>query len=90
MLQQHNAVRAHAHQPNNHDLEQKVTIRDLRSRYRVTTRTLDRWLQKPHLDFPKPVMVVRDASGRVATRYWRLGDLDAWDRKQAVAGAEQA
>jgi hypothetical protein len=35
-------------------------------------------------------MVVRDTSGRVAHRYWRLGDLDEWDRKQAVTSAEQA
>lgn len=88
MLQQHERVRVDAHP--NKDPEQKVTIRDLRSRYRVTTRTIDRWLEKPHLEFPKPVMVVRDASGRVAHRYWRLGDLEAWDRKQAVTSAEQA
>jgi hypothetical protein len=83
LLQQHDSVRVDAHQSNNHDIEQKVTIRDLRNRYRVTTRTIDRWLQRSHLEFPHPVMVVRDVSGRVAHRYWRLGDLDAWDRRQA-------
>lgn len=90
MLQQHDSVRVNAYQSNNHDLEQKVTIRDLRNRYRVTTRTIDRWLGRRHLDFPKPTMLVRDASGRVSHRYWRLGDLDAWDRRQAVIGAERA
>lgn len=88
MLQQHDSLRVDAHQFNNHD--QKVTIKDLRQRYRVTTRTIDRWLQKPHLEFPKPVMVMRDASGRVCHRYWGLGDLDAWDRRQAATCAEQA
>ena len=88
MLQQHDSVRVDAHQFNN--CEQKVTIRDLRNRYRVTTRTIDRWLQRSHLDFPKPMMVVHDSSGRVSHRYWRLGDLDAWDRRQAVTSAELA
>lgn len=80
---------AHAHaRVSDIDTEQKIQIRGLVKRYDVTSRTIDRWLQKPHLEFPKPVMVVRDASGRVSHRYWRVGDLDAWDRRQAVTGAE--
>lgn len=87
---QRESLRVDAHHFHDEDPEQKVTIKDLRNRYRVTTRTIDRWLQKPHLEFPKPVMVVRDASRRVSHRYWRLGDLDAWDRRQAVVRAERA
>lgn len=82
-------ARAHA-RISDIDPEQKIQIRGLTKRYDVTSRTIDRWLQKPHLGFPKPVMVVRDASGRTSHRYWRLGDLDEWDRKQTVAGAERA
>ncbi|MBW7964948.1 hypothetical protein [Bradyrhizobium sp. BR 10261] len=72
------------------DPEQKIQIRGLTKRYDVTSRTIDRWLLKPHLDFPKPVMLVHDASGRVSHRYWRLGDLEEWDRRQAVSSADRA
>jgi hypothetical protein len=48
-------------------------------RYDRTTRTIDRWLEREVLDFPKPIVV----NGR---RYWRVSDLEDWERRQAAAG----
>jgi predicted DNA-binding transcriptional regulator AlpA len=48
-------------------------------RYSVTDRTLDRWLTRPELRFPKPIAVI---NGR---RYWSLAELEAWERERASA-----
>jgi hypothetical protein len=72
------------------DPDQKIHARAVARRYSISVRTLDRWLRKPHLSFPQPDMVTRDVTGRVANRYWRLGDLIAWERTQAVNHAEAA
>jgi hypothetical protein len=42
-------------------------------RYDVCSRTLNRWEEKPELGFPKPVRINR-------RRYWRLAELQAWER----------
>jgi hypothetical protein len=75
------------HQSDIDHLDQKLTARSVARRYDVSTRTLDRWLTRPHMHFPKPVMFTYDVAGRVAGRYWRLGDLAAWEQRQAVSGA---
>jgi hypothetical protein len=70
------------------DLDVKVQARGVARRYDISVRTLDRWLQKPHLDFPKPVMLMHDIAGRVSARFWRISDLVAWERGQAVKHAQ--
>jgi hypothetical protein len=72
------------------DPDHMIQARAVARRYSISVRTLDRWLHKPHLKFPQPTMVTRDATGRVANRYWRLGDLIAWERTQAVNHVEAA
>ena len=57
------------------------------ARYDISVRTLDRWLRKPHLEFPQPVMLMHDVAGRVSSRFWRLGDLIAWERSQVTKNA---
>lgn len=52
-------------------------------RYGVTDRTLDRWLAREDLQFPKPTIV----NGR---RYWRLSELEAWERARASGKSEAA
>lgn len=42
-------------------------------RYDICSRTLNRWEERPELGFPKPVRINR-------RRYWRLADLQAWER----------
>jgi hypothetical protein len=50
----------------------------------ITVRTLDRWMARPHMNFPKPAMVTHDVAGRVANRFWRVADVVEW-RKQRNA-----
>jgi hypothetical protein len=43
------------------------------ARYGVVVRTLDRWLDRPELNFPQPEVVN-------SRRYWWLNRLREWDR----------
>jgi predicted DNA-binding transcriptional regulator AlpA len=65
-----------------------IQARAVANRYDISTRTLDRWIRKPHLRFPQPIMVTHDIAGRVSARFWRIGDLIDWERRQAVSCAE--
>jgi len=38
----------------------------------VTPRTIDRWLRKEAVAFPRPIYI----NGR---KYWRIADLEKWD-----------
>ena len=67
--------------------ERMIQASRVAARYDISVRTLDRWIQKPHLDFPKPTMLIHDIAGRVSSRLWRLGDLIVWERAQAVKRA---
>jgi hypothetical protein len=69
---------------NSTDLDQLMQARGVADRFDITVRTLDRWLQKPHLAFPRPAMVTHDISGRVRARFWRVADLAAWESQQAA------
>jgi predicted DNA-binding transcriptional regulator AlpA len=80
--------RAPARNPETVDLDRMIQARGVAARYDISVRTIDRWLQKPHLAFPQPVMVTRDIAGRVSARFWRLGELIAWERAQAVNRAD--
>ena len=46
-------------------------------RYRIVDRTLKLWLDNPSLNFPRPLVV----NGR---RYFRLTDLEQWERSRAA------
>jgi hypothetical protein len=65
------------------NIDHMLQARGVARRYAISVRTLDRWLQKPHLKFPPQAMVTRDVAGRVSARFWRLGDLVEWERRQA-------
>jgi predicted DNA-binding transcriptional regulator AlpA len=65
-----------------------MQARSVANRYDISVRTVDRWLAKPNFAFPKPVMVTHDALGRVCGRFWRLGDLIDWERRQAAPHAQ--
>ena len=69
------------------DLDQMLTARAVARRYGISTRTLDRWLIKPHLAFPKPDFTTQDISGRVASRHWRIARLVEWEKTQAMRNA---
>lgn len=49
--------------------------RELRARYRVSDRTIDRWLASETLGFPRPLVI----NGR---RYWVRESILAWERER--------
>jgi predicted DNA-binding transcriptional regulator AlpA len=54
-----------------------LPARKVWERYGVTDRTLDRWLAREELQFPRPVVVNR-------RRYFRDKDLVAWEQRRAA------
>jgi hypothetical protein len=74
-------VRAPARQLDLADPDQMMGTRAVATRYDVSMRTVDRWIERPDLAFPRPAMVVG------IRRYWRLGTLIAWERAQALRSA---
>ena len=55
---------------------QKLPIRLMRERYRVSSRTIDRWLENGLL--PEPMRINR-------IRYWDLQELEVLDRERRAA-----
>jgi len=51
-------------------------------RYKVSIRTVDRWLRDPNLNFPKAIKI-RDRN------YFREIELDAFDKAQAEVSKNQ-
>jgi hypothetical protein len=49
-------------------------------RYDIVDRTLDRWLEDPELDFPRPLVINR-------RRYFSDPELTEWERKRAAPAA---
>ncbi len=47
----------------------------VRARYNVTDMTIHRWLNDRDMGFPRPFYFGR-------FRYWRLAELEAWERSQ--------
>jgi predicted DNA-binding transcriptional regulator AlpA len=77
--------------PSTNPDETYLTSRAAANRYGVSVRSIDRWANRDgersggdaggaHSSFPKPVMM----SGR---NYWRLSDLQAWERHCALKTA---
>lgn len=56
-----------------------LPARQTMQRYGIADRTLDRWLADPALSFPKPVVVNK-------RRYFRVADLQSWERDRAKDG----
>jgi predicted DNA-binding transcriptional regulator AlpA len=58
----------------------KLLTRHLCARYRVSDRTIDRWMRDPRLEFPQPIIVNR-------RRYWDESEIAAFDAKQKGVAA---
>ena len=56
-------------------VDQRVNTRFLMQRYNVVDRTIDRWVDDPKLDFPKPLKINN-------RRYWRLSEILEWEANQ--------
>lgn len=46
-------------------------------RYDVSDMTIHRWLNNPEMNFPRPVYFGRN-------RFWRLTELQSWERARAL------
>ena len=57
---------------------QFLPARRVWERYGVSEMSIHRWLRDPRMNFPQPFYFGR-------FRYWRLGDLEAWERQRATS-----
>ncbi len=62
------------------DYENFLPARQVWERYGVTDMTLHRWIRDEKLGFPAPIYIHR-------LRYWRLADLEEWERSRPVGRA---
>ncbi|MCP4286385.1 MAG: AlpA family transcriptional regulator [Gammaproteobacteria bacterium] len=62
-------------------MRKRLSISDLKKRYKVDGSTIYRWYKKGA--FPEPHYLGRD-------RRWFEDVVDAWDQKQMAASAKQA
>ena len=60
--------------------QKHLPARATAERYRVVLRTLNRWLDNPKMNFPRPLLI----NGR---RYFKEAELEDWERSQAAAEA---
>lgn len=54
------------------ELDRHVSTREVAERYNVVPRTIERWLTRPELKFPQPVVINK-------RRYWSLRALRKYD-----------
>jgi predicted DNA-binding transcriptional regulator AlpA len=54
-----------------------LPARQVWSRYGVCDMTLHRWVRDERMNFPRPIYF-----GRL--RFWKLADLESWERSRAV------
>jgi hypothetical protein len=54
--------------------QEHLPARSTAERYHVVLRTLNRWLENPKMDFPRPLVI----NGR---RYFKKVDLETWERR---------
>jgi hypothetical protein len=67
----------------NDDADTYLPSIKVQQRYGVCSRTLDRWADNPKLSFPGYAWINR-------RRYWRLADLQNWERARASGKPPEA
>ncbi|WP_442577914.1 helix-turn-helix transcriptional regulator [Mesorhizobium sp. ASY16-5R] len=60
-----------------------LPARGVWERYGKSSMTLHRWLADERMNFPKPVYFGR-------FRFWRLSELETWERQQVAKSREAA
>jgi predicted DNA-binding transcriptional regulator AlpA len=55
--------------------DRNLTVRQVRERYQICSRTVARWIRDPDLSFPQPLVI----NGR---HYFPEAALIAWERSQ--------
>jgi predicted DNA-binding transcriptional regulator AlpA len=58
------------------DSRARLPSRLVWTRFGITDRTLDRWLNNDELRFPRPLLINK-------RRYFILEEIEAWERAQA-------
>jgi predicted DNA-binding transcriptional regulator AlpA len=69
--------------PDSNNDDRRLPAAAVAARYGVVPRTIDRWLARAELNFPRPHRVNR-------RRYWWLSQLRNWDRSRALKAAHVA
>lgn len=64
-------------------IEVRLTARQVRERFGVVARTVDRWLANEALAFPRPITINR-------RRYFVEQEILDWERSRRAAKAEAA
>ncbi len=59
----------------------RIPIGDVAKRYKRHVRTIERWIDDPELNFPRPIRIRR-------RRYIRAGELLAWEQRFGNAAPE--
>ena len=62
--------------------DRRVNSKFLMQRFDIADRTVDRWLENPRLNFPKPIRIN-------ARRYWRLSEILEWERTRESTRREE-
>lgn len=65
-----------------HDPDGYLSAPQVLKRFAISDMTLFRWLKNPENDFPRPIYFG-------PRRYWKLPDLEAWERRAAARSAER-
>ena len=60
--------------------DQRLPTSMVADRFHVATRTVERWMEDPLLNFPQPLLINK-------RRYWSLAELENWERVRAATGA---
>jgi predicted DNA-binding transcriptional regulator AlpA len=69
--------------PDHDHAESLLTGPKLRARYGIADMTLWRWTNDRELEFPQPLKINR-------RNYWRLDDVERWERQRARASRSAA
>jgi predicted DNA-binding transcriptional regulator AlpA len=64
--------------------ERLLSANKVWTRYGITPRTLDRWLEREDLSFPQPAVVI------AKRRYWRQHELERWEASRAASERKAA
>jgi len=69
---------------NARDLQTYLPAHAVLQRYGIAARTLDRWLSKEEMNFPKPLML------NARKRVWAFDELNTWEIERATRSISTA
>jgi predicted DNA-binding transcriptional regulator AlpA len=66
------------------DVDALLPLKAVEARYGVVSRTIDRWMEREDIGFPKPLKL------NPRKRCWRVAELLEWERSRAMASGSEA